>query len=266
METPFEGVVTHQNAEFVKALHDTAFLSNLLGHKKDAETLLQTAEKIKRSMNEYLWDDGKKAFFDCVHKKDGTPSQVFSMQTNIMAYLCGCVDGDRKKLLESYLVHPPEGFVRIGTPFMAFFYIDALYKNGYSAEALSYMEKQWGEMLKYDATTCWEGFKGGDERITRSHCHAWSAAPGYFLGAYVLGIRPMKPGFGKVLIDIHPDNLEWARGHVPTPRGNISVAWEQTAQGLKVDIYGPQSIVYTLSGRMKRSDCKVSINTVLLPV
>ena len=66
--------------------------------------------------------------------------------------------------------------------------------------------------------------------LTRSHCHAWSSAPCYFLGAYVLGVRGETPGWTSVVVQPNPAGLTWARGSVPLPGGGrIDVSWEVTA-------------------------------------
>ena len=86
-------------------------------------------------------------------------------------------------------------------------------------------------MLDHGATTCWEVYpispvaEDGDQ-LSRSHCHAWSAAPAAFLPERVLGIRPLAPGWTKVLVAPEPCGLEWAEGSVPLPgAGRIDVSW-----------------------------------------
>ncbi|GAJ04597.1 unnamed protein product, partial [marine sediment metagenome] len=39
-------------------------------------------------------------------------------------------------------------------------------------------------------------------------------------------IQPIAPGFKVFQIQPHPVDLTWARGKVPTPRGDISVTWQ----------------------------------------
>lgn len=237
MDTPGSGVVTHQNALLVKALRDTAYLAEVLGRREDTDYLLGFAERVKGAINEYLWSDEKRAYIDSIHA-DGKPSPVVSLQTNAVVYLCDCAEGDRKALIEGYLLNPPEGFVKIGSPFMSFFYFEALMKLGRLGDVLDNIRENWGYMLDHGATTCWETFGH-----TRSHCHAWSAAPGYFLGSYVLGVRPLEPGFKKVLIQPDLCGLAWARGSVPTPNGRIDVALREGEDFLDVRVRVPAGTV-----------------------
>lgn len=80
--------------------------------------------------------------------------------------------------------------------------------------------------------SCWEMYpnfaanRSNPRMLTRSHCHAWSAAPGYFLGAYVLGVRKEANGWKRVCVAPEPGDLKWARGTVPLPdQGRIDVSW-----------------------------------------
>ncbi len=102
-----------------------------------------------------------------------------------------------------------------------------------------------GEMLYYGATTCWETFPGWEkERLTRSHCHGWSAAPSYFFGAYILGVKPVSPGFKEVVIQPFTCGLKWAKGSVPTPKGIISVYWELRDGKFSIDVKAPEECKY----------------------
>jgi hypothetical protein len=103
---------------------------------------------------------------------------------------------------------------------------------------LPYIRENWGgRMLDRGATACWETFD-----LSRSHCHAWSAAPGYFLGAYVLGVRPAAPGFSRVVVDPVPSGLSWARGCVPTPHGDLYVSWRMKDGEIDLDVREPKGV------------------------
>jgi alpha-L-rhamnosidase len=83
----------------------------------------------------------------------------------------------------------------------------------------------WGQQIDAGATTFWEMFHPGEARLTRSHCHGWSAAPTVFLSQHVLGIQPLTPGYDEILIAPKPGNLTWAHGRVPTPHGPVECHW-----------------------------------------
>jgi hypothetical protein len=242
MDTPDRGVVTHLNVELVKALRDLAAVSRQVGRADDAPGWEEQAECIAKAVNRHLWSDEKSAYIDSIHH-DGTPSATVSMQTNVMVYLCGCAEGERKQMIEGYLREPPVGFVRIGSPFVTFFYYEALCRAGFIEEMIADIRKNYGLMLDEGATSCWETFPGFEKgRLTRSHCHGWSAAPAYFLGAYVLGVRPLAPGFARTLVDPALGDLPWAKGSVPTPRGRIDIRVEKRGSKIVARARAPKDV------------------------
>lgn len=67
MDTPHSGVVTHQNALFVKAVKDTAYIAAVQEKKEDMYYLNALSEKVKIAINKNLWCDEKQAYIDCIH-------------------------------------------------------------------------------------------------------------------------------------------------------------------------------------------------------
>lgn len=263
IDQPREGVVTHQNMVFAQVLRRMAAFADLAGGAEDEVRWCgELAERLSQAINARLWSEERGAYIDCIHK-DGRRSEIFSMQTQVMALLAGVAEGERKARLTGYLSEAPEGFVPIGSPFMSFFYYEALMASGTSSDnvkrMLDDMRYNYGFMLDNGATTCWEMYghttinRANENDLTRSHCHAWSAAPGYFLGAYVLGVRSAAPGWTKIVIEPEAGDLAWARGAVPLPDGGkVEVAWTAEAgklatlnimapEGVELDIRVPSS-------------------------
>ena len=245
MDTPSDGIITHINAELSKVLYDTAEVAGLLGLNDLRDRYMQISSNIKESVNKYLWNDNKSAYFDSIHY-NGEMSDTISLQTNIMTYVCDCTEDIRKEKIEEYLFNCPPEFVHIGSPFMYHFYFEALLKCCGKKKIVDIIREKWGDMLDEGATTCYETFPGfTKDRLTRSHCHAWSASPGYFLPVCIIGITSLAPGFKKVLIDPEPCGLKWARGSVPTPAGRIDISWEVLKDNLKVTVRCPKSVEIT---------------------
>lgn len=248
IDQPNGGVVTHQNAFLVKALNSAAELALIAGHAEEADSFKHWADRLKAAMNKHLWSEDKEAYLDCIHA-DGRRSGIFSMQTQVAAFLCDIADGPRKEALERYLLNPPASFVQIGSPFMSFFYYEALARIGKLTHMLDDIRRNYGQMIDYEATTCWEMYPSFKENrtnpnfLTRSHCHAWSAAPAYFLGAYILGVRPQAPGWEKVLVEPNPCGLRWARGSAPLPEaGRVDVSWraDEERRQMEIEVRVPQ--------------------------
>ncbi|MHB9036210.1 MAG: alpha-L-rhamnosidase-related protein [Armatimonadota bacterium] len=240
MDTPSSGVVSHINMWLVEALRRSANIARVLGENGDASSAMTMAAALRDAINRYLWNDEKQAYIDCIHE-DGTHSTVFSQQTQTIAYLCDIVPPERREHFERYLTDVPHDWVNVNSPFMMAFTFEALEKAGDIGSILELIRKWWGVMIREGATSCWETFDRNWENRwpTRSHCHAWSAAPVFSLPAYVLGVQPIEPGFAKFALRPNLCDLQFASGTVPTPYGNIEVDLRQTNDGMIVEFSVP---------------------------
>lgn len=178
-----------------------------------------------------------------------------SVQTNTFAVLFEIADGKRKesalKILKDSIEEgifidgtparrsigvpseseAPRGIVRIGSPFFMYFALKTLFDNGYGELAISSIRREWGNMLDSGITTCTESFNSPKEWKTRSVAHGWSSSPALFLISDVLGIKPLKPGFTEFTVTPVTGKLDFAKGNVPTPYGEINVEWRKDADG-----------------------------------
>jgi alpha-L-rhamnosidase len=259
MDTPGEGVVSHQNMWLVRVWDDTAKLADVMGEAVLAQTWRQWASDLRAAINQRLWSDARRAYTDCL-KPDGSHSPTFSIQTQVVALLCDVPTPERRAILEGYLAAPPEGFVRIGSPFMTAFLLETLLGLDRRAEILARIREDWGFMLAMGAVTCWEQFKGErvptplqahrTEFFTRSHCHAWSAAPAYFLPITVLGAKPLEAGWRRFELRPFLGDLRWAHGRLPLPDGVLHFAFEATdAGGVRGFVVIPDGYTAVLGGK-----------------
>ena len=248
-EQPGDGVVAPQNMFLVKSLRDAAALAAAADDMAAYAVYEEQANQLRDAINAHLWDENRRAYLDCIHA-DGSPSKTLSMQTQVVASLCGIPDGERAELLRGYIVDPPAAFVQIGSPFMSFFYHEALAKLGLQDVMTQDILTQYGAMVDKGATTVWEvyptsGITHNEKMLTRSHCHAWSAGPVFFLGSEVLGVSGVTPGWTKVRVAPKPSGLAWARGSVPLPgSGRIDVSWQldEAAKVMKLRVVAPATV------------------------
>lgn len=225
-------------------------MARILGNTAEAELYLRWAEELKTAINTHLWDEEKQAYIDCIHA-DGRRSSVISQQTQTVAYLCDIVPDGKRALFEKYLTDVPEDWVHVGSPFMMAFTIEALEKAGDIGRILQLIRQWWGMMVHAGATSCWETFPGylSQEWPTRSHCHAWSAAPAFALPSYVIGVRPLEPGFTRFEVRPFLGDLEWAKGSVPTPRGEIAVSLRREGEKMQAQVTVPHGTVAVIGNQ-----------------
>src|SRR6185312_15106278 len=89
-------------------------------------------------------------------------------------------------------------------------------------------QRSWYNMLRVGSTITLEAW---DKKYKPNldWNHAWGAAPANILPRYVLGVRPMEAGFGRILIAPQPGSLVLISGRVPTIRGPVLVHLDQNA-------------------------------------
>ncbi len=222
MDTPAQGVIAHLNCFAVLALNDAAEMADWLKDKKSARHFRDLASSIKVAINRHLWNPRRNAYIDSIHA-DGRLSTVFSQQTQTAALISGVAQGSRARQCRRHIHRPPRDFVKAGSPFFEFFLLEVLAGENNAKGFLDVIRRDWGFMIEQGATTFWEMWSLKTGRLTRSHCHGWSAAPTFFLSSLTLGIKPIKPGFAEVSFSPQLGDLEFMRGTMPTPHGPIEV-------------------------------------------
>ncbi|WP_246096609.1 family 78 glycoside hydrolase catalytic domain [Paenibacillus sinopodophylli] len=251
IDQPNDGIVTHQNMFLVRTLYVAAQMGRIAKDEGGAAKFEAAANGLARAINEQLWDEDKKAYIDCIHA-DGRRSDSLSIHSQVVASLTGVAEGERKQIIDAYLVQPPEHFVQIGSPFMSFFYYEALAKLGEVRLILDDIRHHYGMMIRHGATTCWEQYpnflenRANPDMLSRSHCHAWSSAPAYFLGRELLGVRSLTTGWTEVEIAPAPCGLTWAKGSVPHPAGGrIDVSWtaDESNRTMQLNVSYPEGMV-----------------------
>jgi alpha-L-rhamnosidase len=121
--------------------------------------------------------------------------------------------------------------------------------TGQAQGALDLIRQVWGLMLPqntpYYSGGCWEyvaqtGLPGLGSGT--SLAHGWSSGATPALSMYVLGARPLTPGYKIFLAEPQPGDLSWATGRVPTPKGPVLIDWAanaHTAGGLTLTVDVP---------------------------
>lgn len=259
LDSPNSGAVTHQNAIFVWTIRRLSEVSRLIGHEEEAIELERYAASLGRAIDEAFWSPQREAYIDCIHT-DGTRSAHFSLHSQLFMYLAGCGSLSRRRKIASYLDDPPDDFTDIASPFVRLFYYQALLeidRIDQPAIVFSSIREVWGNMLKHGATSCWEGWSFIPGHYTRSHCHAWSSSPAFLIGAYMLGVRPLEPGFKTTLIEPYFDTLSWFDGSVPTPSGIISLRMSRNEDEFDLSIQAPKqiSLIFRCPGGKWDSSC-----------
>lgn len=258
------GEITALNSFYYKALIDTSQMGQLLDKKDEAVQYQQLATEVKTAINSRLWSNDIGVYVDS--RVGDVLSKTISQHANSLAVLYDIAEVDKQDRIYSYIFAKGKGVVRVGTPYFMFYVLQALFHSGRYQKAVEIIRGRWGKMLKEGATTFWELF--GNWRFSRSH--GWSSGPAMLLPAEILGVQPIAPGFRIFQIQPHPANLTWAKGVVPTPRGDISVAWQEVEGKrnetfFQLEVYIPEGTTgEILVPGVANADTKITLNDLVL--
>jgi hypothetical protein len=130
-------------------------------------------------------------------------------------------------------------------PYFMHFVFDALNHSArFEQHAVTQM-KRW--RIFDDTQTYREMWNGGD------YSHAWGGTPLIQMSSRILGVEPLKPGFKSFVVRPQPCGLDWAKGIVPTPHGDIAVSWTRANGELKLELTVPAGCeAEVISSKKKR--------------
>lgn len=166
---------------------------------------------------EAFWNEEKGAY--AAYLRNGKLSQYSELIQDLALYTNSCPSA-RSNELRARLLN--NDWIPTTLSFSVFRYEALLQEPERYAEAVfNEIAERWGKMLYRNATTFWETDKGeADFDGAGSLCHGWSGIPIYFYGAYVLGIRPEKPGIWRPQSVIRC-GISSASGTMLTPEGKL---------------------------------------------
>jgi alpha-L-rhamnosidase len=219
----------------------TAKTARLLGHQEDAGYFEQLAARVQASfLQHYVAADGT-IQSDCTTVYALAIAFGILPGTEHVAFA-----GERlAELVRKNNYRVSTGFA--GTPFIT----HALTDTGHSAEAYRLLLEQgcpsWLYPVTMGATTVWERWDSmlPDGTINPGEMTSFNH---YALGAVadwmhkvIGGIRPLEPGYARVLIAPKPgEGIDWARTSLKTPHGAVRVEWRLEDDALHVEATIPE--------------------------
>lgn len=180
---------------------------------------------VNKAVNKHCYDAEAKMY------RNTPKTREFSLHTALWAVLSDAITGDAARvLLERALLDDNISKCSFS---MNYFVFRALEKTGLYKYAGKVMDG-WETMLDKHCTTWCE-----NPGPCRSECHGWSSAPIYEFSAMVLGVFPTENGYKSVRVSPVTEGLDWAKGKVPTPYGDISVSWKKKSGKVVLDVETP---------------------------
>lgn len=191
--------------------------------------------------------------------------QKVSVHTNMLLYLAGAIPKEREEGALRFLLQDFEqGVYQKSSPAMHF---NSVLKNGpdneshahigstlflaFAYETLSLCDRHdlvlksirdvYGDWIDNGYTTCPEAIPMG-----RSVAHGCGALAVTGLITYILGVKPIQPGFKSFVVEPRLCDLQYAKGTVQTPYGVITVFCRKDGDRLLVDVNAPKECTYKI--------------------
>jgi len=170
--------------------------------------------------------------------RDGEGRDHSSLHANLFPLLFGLVPQD----FRPGVIEHVKGRGNRGSVYAAYHLLDALYQHGQSEYALAYLtsrsERSWHNMLAKGSTITMEAW---DQtfKTNQDWNHAWGAAPAAVIPKRLVGVRPLEPGYRRILVDPQPGSLDRFDATVPTIRGPVQVVWRRSAEMAELSVTVP---------------------------
>jgi hypothetical protein len=216
----FTSVNTVVNAFHLRALEDMSLLAQALGKTEESARFAERERLADAAFQQKLFDPAHGLY------RDGAGTDHVSEHANLFPLAFGLVPAASRQHVARWLA----GRSMAVSVYAAQYLLEGLFENDEDAAALDLIEapgdRSWAHMVESGTTITWEAW---DQKYkpNQDWNHAWGAAPANLLPRFVLGVRVLTPGWGRVLIQPHPGRLVSAEGRVPTPRGEIAAGWRQ---------------------------------------
>ena len=243
--TPVNAVV---NALHYRNLKELSEMACAIGKPDDAAVFEAEARQTFNAYQRVLFDSAAGRY------KDGEGTDHATVQGNAMALACGVVPPENVQAVANYIVS--KGFSC--STYMAQFVLEALFVAGRDDAALRLMtsdqHRSWLGMMAKGATITtefWDLTLEEPGRIPDMN-HSWSTAPLNMTSRWVLGVKPLKPGFKEISIAPHPGFLNRLSGTVPTPRGPVRLEMERKGGKWQCQGNAPRAVEFQLCGRRQR--------------
>ena len=208
------------NAFHLRSLTLMAELARALHQDADAADYAKREQATRAAFQEKLFDPAHHLY------RDGENTDHASLHANLFPLAFGLVPDAERGRVAQWL---GERGMKCSV-YAAQYLLEGLFENDSAAQALALItapgDRRWRHMVDSGTTITWEAWDQ-HYKPNQDWNHAWGAAPANLLPRFVLGVRPLVPGWSSALIRPNPGGLKSAEGKVPTPLGPVLVHWEK---------------------------------------
>jgi len=215
-------VNTVVNAFYLRALALMSELATALGKDDEAKAYVENEQRGRAAFQARLFDTARGLY------RDGEGTDHSSLHANLFPLAFGLVPAEVRAGVVEWLSSRGMACSVYASQYL----LEGLFEHGADREAVALItapsDRSWRHMVESGTTITWEAW---DQKYkpNQDWNHAWGAAPANLLPRYVLGVRPLEPGWRRALVQPFTGGLSQASGRASTPRGAITVEWSAGA-------------------------------------
>jgi len=245
------------NCLLLLASDATSNMAKAVSHDALNLTTQTISEKLRNGISRFYDNEGdcfKASIEPKVSLPDGNPMNYYGnegieikydLHGNSLACLTKCGTEQQRKNAMAFVVNrlgeqygPNNKFGPGWTDIL----LSSLFEYGYEKEAVDFVKRVYGDFIEAGAPTWGEGFNAK----AFNTAHAWGASVNSLIVERILGIRPLVPGWRKVLIDPHINCLDTFKYKIATPVGEILLV----AESGKLIVSVPKGVPFVFRGEV----------------
>jgi len=212
-------VNTVVNCFFYKNMQIMANFAKLLNRTDDQAEFQLMAAKVKKAINEKLFDTAKGIYVD------GEGSSHSALHANMLPLAFGLVPKTNQKSVVDFVKSRKMACSVYGAQYL----LEGLYEAGEGQYALDLMratdDRSWWNMIKVGSTIAMEAWDM-KYKPNSDWNHAWGAAPGNIIPRHMWGITPKTPAFELIQVKPQLGNLKSSSITVPTIKGAVKASYK----------------------------------------
>jgi alpha-L-rhamnosidase len=222
----FRPINTVVNSFYYKNMEIMAEFASILGKTKDEADFRLRALKVKKAINDKLFDPVKGCYVD------GEGTEHASLHANMMALAFGIVPEKLQKSVANFIKSRGMACSVYGAQYL----MEALYNAQEQDYALQLLrdtsDRSWYNMIRMGATITPEAW-AMHHKPNSDWNHAWGAVPANIIPRYLWGIQPQTPGGSIVRIKPQLSKLGFSDIKVPFLTGLLSASYKRVSNVLQ---------------------------------
>lgn len=249
----FSDYNTVTNAYHYEALKLMAQIARALNLPDEVTLYSRQSEQFKELFNRTFFNKLKGYY------EDGLLVDHASLHANMFPLAFGMVPHNKKQQVTDFIQTRGMACSVYGSQFL----MDALYEASAADYALHLMTKtddrSWYNMIRIGSTITLEAWDN-KYKPNQDWNHAWGAVPANIIPRRLMGVEPITPGYSLACIKPQLGSLEWAKATIPTIKGKIKLAIENSKEKYSLNITIPANMEAEVYLPLPKGRYKVSNN------